>query len=126
MKYIKIDRTTLPEDYQFVNFTTHGEEEHAGQFIGGDDLFLIHPSRWFQSWNVHAWEPLKIEWEIDYFTETKERLANLKGTDEFGNEYTAGGLISTIDKEILKIEDIEKINILIKRPGVAKNIVWRK
>lgn len=123
---VKIDRTTLPKDYQFIKFTTHGEEEHAGQFIEGDDLFLIHPSRWFQSWSVHAWEPLKIEWEIDYFTEPKERLAALKGFDEFGNEYEAGGQISTIDDEILKVEDIEKIHKPIKRPEVAKNIVWRK
>jgi hypothetical protein len=68
----------------------------------------------------------EIEWEIDYFTEPKERLSALKGFDEFGNEYEAGGQISTIDDEILKVEDIEKINKPIKRPGVAKDKIWRK
>lgn len=51
-----------------------------------------------------------IEWEIDYFTEPKERLAALKGFDKDGNEYEASGQISTISDEILKVEDIEKVS----------------
>lgn len=61
---VKIDRSTLPKDGQWVKFETSKEDGLIGQFIEGDDLFVINASRWKTSWEVYQWEPYEKENQI--------------------------------------------------------------
>ncbi len=105
MKELEINTDTLPKDYEFVKFTTKGAQEHSGQFIEGDNLFVINSKKWFGSWEVYAWEPLKIEWEFESWAEKAVHEANIKGVDEQGNKYEAIGIIG-VDSEIDEVKDI--------------------
>lgn len=105
---VKLDRTTLPEDGQWVEFDTYEQSELVGYFIESENMFH-HPDGNFRfAWDVHAWSPLKIKWSWKEWTERNEGLAILEGFDRFGNEFTAGGEISL--GEIVKVEDIEFVN----------------
>lgn len=53
--FLKIDRSTLPNDGQAIRFQTPNEEWFTGYFVEGDDLFWINESKWFNVWDVMCW-----------------------------------------------------------------------
>lgn len=102
---VKIDRSTLPKDDQWVEFETYEMNEIVGQFIEEENMFHWTDSNFTFAWDVYSWSPLEIKWGWKEWTERGEGLAILEGFDRFGNEFTAGGEISL--GEIIKVEDIE-------------------
>lgn len=56
---LKVDRSTLPVDYQAIRFhVLDREQEYEGIFLEGDDLFWHSQRLYFQSWGVDWWEPI--------------------------------------------------------------------
>lgn len=102
---VKIDKTTLPENLQWVEFETYNQEELVGQYLEEDEIISQIDNKDTCIYDVYYWRPLHIEWHFKEWTERSEGLAILIGFDKFGNEFTAGGEISL--GEIIKVEDIE-------------------
>lgn len=54
---IKIDRTTLPKDGQYIDFFHQDKEEwFTGYFIEGEDLFWVNEKVWFSKWEIAKWK----------------------------------------------------------------------
>ena len=56
---IKIDRNTLPKDYQKIEFELEDGTIKQGEFIEGDDMFVVSPSEFYRCWIVVQWKALK-------------------------------------------------------------------
>lgn len=105
---VKIDRSTLPQDMQWVEFETYEMKEIVGQFIEDENMFHWTDNNFTFAWDVYSWKPLEIKWAWKEWSEQAEGLAILEGFDRFGNEFTAGGEIGL--GEIISVYDIEKLS----------------
>lgn len=122
---IKLDKTTLPKNGQLCEFETHTHKEIVGFYDEEENMFYLvndDPKPSIMAWDVHFWKELEIEWEKHECLEPKENGYRLFGCDKFKNYYEASGTYSL--GELEKVEDIEHVAV-IKRPEVAKNIIWR-
>lgn len=53
---IKLDRSTLPKDGQYIDFQTQDEDWHEGYFVEGDDLFWVNESKWYPAFDILKWK----------------------------------------------------------------------
>ena len=110
---VKIDRSTLPEDLQWVVHETHTEENLVSQFIDGDDLFKRIDGKIDLSFEVHRWKPLDILWDQCELIDDEEKTYEMKGIDDYHNEFSGvGKYIGTSDEdlELQQISDIECVH----------------
>jgi len=54
--HLKLDRTTLPKDGQYISFQTQDEDWHDGYFVDGDDLFWINENKWYPAFDIVSWK----------------------------------------------------------------------
>ncbi len=55
---VKIDKSTLPRDGQKVRFETYEQYDIIGTYDAEQDLFIVNSKKYYQSWDVHSWEPV--------------------------------------------------------------------
>lgn len=102
---VKIDKSTLPKDGQWVRFETYEQDDLIGQYCEEDGVISHTDNGFTDTYHIYTWEPLEIKWVLKEWTERSEGFAILEGFDKFGNEFKAGGEISL--GEIINVEDIE-------------------
>lgn len=102
---VKIDKSTLPKDGQWIRFETYEQDDLIGQYIEADALISHIDNGFTDIYHIYTWEPLEITWTVKEWLYSKEGLAILEGFDRFGNQYTASG--ETNSGDIIKVEEIE-------------------
>lgn len=102
---VKLDKTTLPKDQDWVEFETYEKTQIVGQYLE-DEGAILHVDNGFTGiHNVYCWTLLEIKWEFKDWAKRKEGLAVVEGHDRFNNWYKAGAEISL--GEIENVFDIE-------------------
>ncbi len=106
---IKLDKTTLPQSKQWCVWDNQKQHSIVGIYEPDEEGFYpinANPVVMDSAFNVNFWQPLEIKWEWVEWSEKKESLAIVEGSDNYGNNFEACGVMNGRD-EVLEVSDIE-------------------
>lgn len=72
---LKIDKSTLPQDGDIIEFITHEDsplgEWRKGEFIEEENMFFINSKKWHYSSEVFKWKPAAKQEEVIAFGDSQ-------------------------------------------------------
>ena len=109
---ILLNESTLPEDQQWCEVLLgDGSKPLLAKYVSDEEAFFPvdeKPKLLISAYDVGSWKELEIDWSFERWTERRENLALIVGSDKYNNDYHATGIMNG-QEEVLEVEDIERV-----------------